>query len=735
MNYNEFLESKKKNIVESGFDCKPSNPNLFDFQRYLVKKALKKGRYAIFADTGLGKTIMQLSWSEEVCKYENKPVIIFAPLAVSGQTIAEGKKFGIEVEKYDNQKELKPIPYIVNYEQIDNVNKNDFIGITLDESSILKNHVGKYRNKFIEIYGDYKYKTAWTATPSPNDELEIGNHSEFLNVLSSQDMRSFYFTTNKSRNEGNKYRLKKHAIKDFYSWIGEWSTVLTNPSDIGFVNESSKYNLPQLNHIELPVKISMIAEKDTLFKETSVSATQFNKELNNTINERVEVIKKLVCDTKRDEAFLIWVHTNNEADAIKKAIPEAKEVRGSDKTEYKEKTLLGFANNEFRVLITKPKIAQYGLNFQYVKNPNMIFASLDFSFESTYQATRRMHRFGQTKDVNVYYVTLPTMANVVKTINEKEQKFINMRNGMIKLFNQNNKGKNMIQKKENTINTDWYNIVNTDCIEYLKTVENNSLDFSFFSPPFANMYVFSNSMKDMSNTNSYNEFLNHHEYLVPLLKDKIRKGRMVAIHMTQFTTLVGKDGYYSIVDFRGDLIRQFEKHGFILHGEVVIPKDPKPVAVRTKNHQLMYGTTKKNSLTVRAGLNDYILIFRNGKEIDNERPVKPNLAFETWTSWAWGVWGDIKESDTLSVKNARANNDEKHLTPTQLEPIRRLIKLYTNENETVFCPFAGIGSEGYVAIEQGRKFIGIELKESYFNEMKKNLDAAISLYRNQKRMF
>ena len=394
MEYLEFLESKIKRIKISGFEVSESslNKNLFDFQKYIVKKSLKNGKYAIFADCGLGKTIMQLEWANQVVKKTKKPVLILAPLAVSGQTIKEGIKFGIEIEKYKNQ--INKGIYITNYEQLDNIDCDIFSGIVLDESSILKNFTGKYKNLIIEKFKHTPYKLACTATPSPNDLNEIGNHSEFLDILDSQDMRSKWFV----RDEGmNNYRLKGHAKKDFYGWISSWATMICKPSDIGF--NSDGYSLPKLNQIEHEVKTEL-KNNGLLFNESAVNATNFNKELRETKEKRLKKVID-ICNESEGQ-ILIWVKQNEEGEWLRKNLENCKEVKGSDTNEYKEKTLLGFANNEFRILITKAKIAQFGMNFQNCNT--QIFPSIDFSFEAYYQQIRRSYRYGQKNEVNIHII-------------------------------------------------------------------------------------------------------------------------------------------------------------------------------------------------------------------------------------------------------------------------------------------------------------------------------------------
>jgi len=711
--YKEFLKSKQKTHIESGFDVpdKWLNPNLFDFQKFVVKRALKAGKYAIFEDCGLGKTLQQLVFAECAARKTKKPSLILAPLAVTGQTKQEGEKFGINLTNI----------HINNYEQIDNIDCNIYGCIVLDESSILKNYSGSYKQKIIAAFEKTPYKLACTATPSPNDELEIGNHAEFLNVMSSQDMRSMFFTTDKELIKGDKYRLKKYAEKDFYKWISTWAVMISKPSDLGFSDNG--YTLPELNYIEKKI-VTESRDNGLLFNSVSVSATNFNDELRATKEERLKETAKIV--NASNENFIIWIKQNEEGELLRELIPDAIEVKGSDTNEYKEEKLLGFANNKFRVLITKSKIAQFGLNYQNCHN--QIFPSLDFSFESLYQSIRRSHRFGQKQNVNIYLITTDTMQNVINSIEEKESKFIKMQDEMREAILINLKEEIKVNKGETFIG-DGYTLINGDCVEEVSKLQNNSIDYCFFSPPFGALYVFSNDPKDMSNVKNNDEFLQHFKYLVKDLYRVIKSGRLVSIHMMQSTTLLGRDGFYSIVDFRGDLIRLFQDCGFHFHAENMIRKDPKTAAIRTKNRQLMWGTTKKDSAIVRPGLADYILTFKKGGE--NLVPIQNNIPFDLWCKIAEPVWIDINEGDTLDYRAARDNDDERHITPTQLTPIEWCYLMWCNKCETVLSPFSGVASEGYVALKTGRKYIGIELKPSYYELSKKNLLSAIESNKQQ----
>ena len=277
MEYLEFLGQKRDVLIHSGFEIneKVLNDSMFPFQKWIVKRALKQGKFAVFADCGLGKTLMYLEWARLVSIQTKKPVLCLTPLAVTAQTILEGVKFGIECTELTN-KSPKIGVLITNYEQLHNIDCSVFSGVVLDESSILKNYSGATKQLILESFANTEFKLALTATPSPNDELEIGNHAEFLNICTSQDMRSIYFTTDKEIIKGNKYRLKNHSREIFYSWIASWAVMLSKPSDIGF--EDTGYNLPGLNFIEKELKTE-IRESEELFNSNSVSATTFNSEL------------------------------------------------------------------------------------------------------------------------------------------------------------------------------------------------------------------------------------------------------------------------------------------------------------------------------------------------------------------------------------------------------------------------------------------------------------------------
>lgn len=712
-NYLEFLKTKQKTHISSGFDIDDSmlNNNMFDFQKFIVKRALKAGKYAIFADCGLGKTLMQLEWANQVCKHTNGKVLILAPLAVVGQTIQEGLKFGIDMSNID----------VVNYEQLDNILVNQYSGIVLDESSILKNYEGATKKDIIENFKFTPYKLACTATPSPNDPMELGNHSEFLDVMTRNEMLSMYFIHDGG--ETAKWRLKGHATKLFYQFVGTWSIMLSKPIDIGY--EMNGYNLPHLNLLENQI-ITPKRQNGQLFNDAIISATNFNSELRLTKIERLDEVVGII-NSKPNENFIIWIKQNEEGELLKKLLPEAIEVKGSDTNEWKKEKLLGFANNEFRILITKTKIASFGMNYQNCNN--QIFASLDFSFEGLYQAIRRSYRFGQKNEVNIYLITTDTMSNVKQAIDYKQKQFLLMQEEMAKAVNLNLSGSIMSSKVFDIshINNEWYNIKRGDSVQLIQDLPDESIGLSVFSPPFAELYTYSNHIEDMGNSKDYNEFLTQFSFLIKELHRVMMQGRNVCVHCMDLPIQKGKEGYIGLRDFSGMILKAFEEAGFIYASRITIWKDPVVEMQRTKALGLLHKQIKKDSTMSRVGIPDYVMIFRKDGERSN--PVKnTELSVDLWQKYASPVWMDINYGNTLQgYRNGREENDEKHICPLQLDTIERLIHLYSNKGDTVFTPFMGIGSEVYQAVKMNRKGIGFELKESYYDLAKANLKSVVSL--------
>lgn len=717
MEYNEFLKSKVKAHIASGFDVSEDelNLHLFPFQKYIVKTALKKGRYAIFADCGLGKTLMQLEWAQQVWEHTGRPVLILAPLAVSGQTIQEGKKFGIDVEKYYDFPEATGI-VISNYEQLENIDCAHFGGIVLDESSILKNYEGSIKGQIIDKFKNTPYKLACTATPSPNDPMELGNHAEFLNVMGRSEMLSMYFVHDGG--ETAKWRLKGHSTDRFWQFVSSWAVMVSTPSDLGYDNKG--YCLPELNYIEHQI-VTDSRDNGLLFNDVAISATNFNSELRKTKEERLQKAAAIANGTT--DQVIIWIKQNEEGEYLKKLIPDAIEVKGSDTPEFKEKHLLGFANNEFRVLISKAKIAQFGLNYQNCHI--QVFPSLDFSFEALYQSIRRSYRFGQTKDVDIHIITTDTMQNVLQSIKNKQTQFEEMQTQMQRNMNtafeaEVNKS---LYEQGHQVKTDAYHIMRGDCVQRIKEIESESVGLSIFSPPFAELYTYSDHLEDMGNSKDYQEFLTAFDFLVKELLRVMQSGRNVVVHCMDLPIQKGKEGYIGLRDFSNMIRTAFEDAGFIYHSRVTIWKDPVVEMQRTKALGLLHKQVKKDAAMSRVGLPDYLLVFRKPGEHLN--PVRCNIPVDLWQKYASPVWFDIDYGRTLNGREGRSEKDEKHICPLQLDTIERAIHLWSNEGDTVFTPFMGIGSEVYQAVKMKRIGKGIELKESYYKIAVKNAKAAL----------
>ena len=724
MTYQQFLHNKQSELKLSGFNVeeKDLNRHLFPFQKYVVKKALQMGRYALFQDCGLGKTIQQLEWAHQIIRHTGGRVLILAPLAVSGQTINEGSKFGIEVKKWNQgQAAMYAVNHhsgiwITNYEQLEKIDADHFNGIILDESSILKNFDGKTKQLIIDKFKHIPYKLACTATPSPNDPMELGNHSEFLDVMSRNEMLAMYFVHDGGQTA--KWRLKGHAIKEFYRFISTWAIMINDPADIGYAMQG--FDLPKLNIVENLIKTPK-RNNGNLFNDVSVSATDFNKELRATKEQRMKAAALIANAT--DQNVIVWVKQNEEADELKKLIPDAVEVRGNEKAHIKEEKLLGFGRNEYRVLITKTKIAQFGLNYQNCHN--QIFASLDFSFEGLYQAIRRSYRFGQKQQVNVHLITTDTMANVKQSIDDKQYKFKIMQQEMSKQVNEQSQ-RNLTKLKGSEIEkNEWYELRRGDCVELIKELEDSSIGLSIFSPPFAELYTYSSHVEDMGNSKNYKQFMEGFRFLIHELYRVMKQGRNVCVHCMDLPIQKGKEGYIGLRDFSGMILESFQREGFIYASRITIWKDPVIEMQRTKALGLLHKQIKKDSTMSRVGIPDYVMVFR--KDGERNDPVKNiDLPVDLWQKYASPVWMDINYSNTLQGhRNGRDEKDEKHICPLQLDTIGRLIHLYSNEGDTVLSPFAGIGSEVFQAVKQGRKAIGFELKKSYYELSKKNCRSAV----------
>lgn len=433
MNYADFLASKHVTVEPAGFTVAPDDihPKLFPFQRDIVRWAIGLGRAAIFENVGLGKTFQQLEWARLVAAHTGKPVLILAPLGVTGQTVREGAKINIEVKRAFTQADVGDATIVItNYDRVHHFDPAAFGGVVLDESSILK-HYSKTFFKLAEMFADTPYRLCCTATPAPNDWVELGNHAMFLGVMHFKDMLARWFV-----GEGDiarSARLKQYARADFWRWLTSWAVCIANPADLGEQYAMPGFDLPGLYVYEhrLPAAQATIERAQAngrLFADTQPSATKFQKVKRESLEHRVEKTCEIFAEIPDDEPVIIWCDTDFEADALKEAFPDAIEVRGSQTVKRKEAGLMAFTDGERRVIISKPQLAGFGLNWQHCRN--MIFAGVSFSFERTYQALGRVHRYGQTQDVHAHMIYSEAEGNVMQLLKAKQDAFREMQDEM-----------------------------------------------------------------------------------------------------------------------------------------------------------------------------------------------------------------------------------------------------------------------------------------------------------------
>ena len=719
MNYESFIAAKAITDPATGLNViPPLNPMLFSFQRDMVRWALARGRAAIFADCGMGKTLMQLEWAQHI----PGEVLILAPLAVSAQTVREGEKFGVKVGYARSDEQIKERITITNYEMLPHFNVDRFTGVVLDESSILKSYDGKTRTAIVNGFSQTPFRLACTATPAPNDYMELGNHSQFLGVMSYTEMLSMFFVHDGG--ETQKWRLKGHAESEYWKWLCSWAVMIRKPSDLGY--EDGDFKLPEMIMHDVTVKIDE-PSNGWLFALQAETLQERIAARRDSIAERVAHCAAIANATTKP--FLVWCNLNSESDALLRAIPGAVEVKGSDSAESKEKNLLAFSRGELRVMVTKPSIAGHGLNWQHCAD--MAFVGLSDSYEQFYQAVRRCWRFGQKQSVNVHVICAETEGAVVQNIKRKEREALAMAANMVEHMQDLNKAALLgatkrikIDYVRNIKRGDGWALHLADCVDLANEQPDSSIDYSVYSPPFASLYTYSNSDRDMGNCANEKTFMESYRFIVNELFRMTKAGRLTSFHCMNMPTLKVRDGMIGLKDFRGELIRMHIEAGWIYHSEVCIWKDPVIAMQRTKALGLLYKQIKKDSCMSRMGIPDYVVTMRKpGENIERVTHTPDDLPVSEWQKIASPIWSDINPSDTLQFRSVREHNDERHICPLQLGVIRRCLRLWSNPGDLVFSPFAGIGSEGYVALQLGRKFLGAELKESYWRQACLNLDS------------
>lgn len=424
-NYERFLAKKAVMDPMTGLSDIPPLPGcLFPHQRDIVAWALRRGRAALFAGTGLGKSLMELAWAQAVTQSTGKDILHLAPLAVSNQMAREAEKFGIAARVVARQSDCGHGTNITNYQKLDHFDLSRFGGVILDESSILKSTDGKYRTALIESCHHIPFRLAATATPAPNDFMELGNHAEFLGVMKYTDMLSTFFTHDGGSTQN--WRLKGHAENEFWRWMASWAVMLRKPSDLGYANDG--YDLPPLHYHQHIVGVEYAPSIETGFLFPMQAATLGERiaARRDSIGERVA---RAIEVTPDDRPFVWWCNLNSESEALSKAIPDAVEVRGGESDDVKERKLIDFSEGRIRVLVTKPSICGFGMNWQHCADTG--FVGLNDSFEQFYQAIRRFWRFGQSKPVNCHIIAAETEGATVANIKRKEMDADRMAGAMV----------------------------------------------------------------------------------------------------------------------------------------------------------------------------------------------------------------------------------------------------------------------------------------------------------------
>ena len=734
--YRAFLASKREIATAVGFDAGVISDRLFPFQRDIVRWACARGRAAIFADCGLGKTPMQLEWARLVNEHTRRPVLILAPLAVSSQTQREGEKFAIGVTSCRIAADVRDGINVTNYEKLHHFDPAAFGAIVLDESSILKGFDGAMRKAITDFALSIHYRLACTATPAPNDLIELTNHAEFLDVMSGKEILALFF-----RQDGNTthaWRLKGHAREDFWRWMASWSVALRKPSDLGY--DDAAFTLPPLTVHEHSVAAKPATGE--LFATHATSLADVRAAQRGSLAERVAMCAAMV--NALSDPWIVWCNLNAEADALARAIPDSVNIQGSNSANEKELALLNFVSGNVRVLVSKPTICGFGMNFQHCAN--VAFVGLSYSYEQFYQAIRRCWRFGQANPVNAHIVIAENEGAVKATIQRKERQAMEMMAEIVQRMaglQLDGQKRDVMEYREDLTTGDGWTLRLGDVVKRLREIPDDTVGLTVTSPPFPGMYAYTNSPHDIGNVRSIGEAIEHLKFLIPELLRVTMPGRSCCLHLTQTLAFKGKDGYIGVKDFRGAMIREMEAAGWVYYGEVAIDKDPQVKAIRTKDRGLLFKTLATESAHMHMALADYLIQFR--KPGENPRPIRAGISEkynnadgwitqEEWIEWAAPVWyrqrpeypGGIRETDVLQVAPARGADDERHLCPLQLGVIERAVKLWSAPGDLVLDPFNGIGSTGFVALKLNRQYAGFELKESYWRVALKNLDRAVN---------
>lgn len=631
MSYNNFLKSKIVKAQSFGFSVKREFlPNiLLDHQKDISKWMLKGGRRACFASFGLGKTIMQLTIAQQVIKKTNKPFLIGLPLGVIGEFKRDNELLntGIEIRYItdtDTIDEIKPVIYLTNYERIrkGDIEASKFGGVSFDEASVLRNLNTETTNYVLEHFGKVPYRFVFTATPTPNNFIEILNYAQFLGVIDRGQALTQFFKRDPKK-AGN-LKLNETQKDEFWRWVATWAVFINKPSDLGY--DDTGYNLPKMHIHEIEVQhipdgpVKNKKGDIVLFKDNTKSLLDTSREKRDSIDLRVNKAFEIIEEKHPFSNVILWHHLEAERIAIEKKCSKdvvLKSVYGSQKNELKEKLLIDFSNGDYQILSTKPKIAGSGCNFQHHTNI-AVFVGIDYKFNDFIQAVHRIYRFKQDKEVHIYIIHTQNEREVLKELKAKWKRHIQLQTEMINLvrnygLNDNKMSSDIKRKlfnKERHLKIGDAEVWNQDCVKAMDYIEENSTGLIVTSIPFGDHYEYSDNYNDFGHNINNDKFFEQMDFLVPKLLKSLMPGRVCAVHVKDRIRYGYQKGlpFTTIDDFSGETVRAFTKHGFHLFGKITVPTDV--VQENNQTYRLTWGELVKDSTKMGCGLPEYILLFR-----------------------------------------------------------------------------------------------------------------------------
>lgn len=636
-NYTAFLESK---IVAAGtFGCEIDknllNPKLLPHQADIIHWSISGGRRAIFASFGLGKTVMQLEIAKQVIQITGKPFLICMPLGVVGEFRDDNDflETGFEIRYItdtDDVPDLDLAIYVTNYERVrkGDIDPEAFGGVSFDEASILRNLKTETTNYVLKHFGKVNYRFVATATPTPNDYIEILNYADYLGVIDRGHALTRFFQRDSTK--AGHLTLYPNKKEEFWKWVSTWAVFINKPSDLGY--DDTGYNLPKLNFHEVEIEnlpddvITNKEGKIVLFKDTTKSLVDTSREKSSTVDIRVQKAFDIVQENGPDENWILWHHLEAEREAIhnKFKTGKLKSVYGSQTNKEKEDLLIGFKHSEYQFLSTKPKIAGSGCNFQHACH-NMIFVGIDYKFNDFIQAIHRLYRFKQEFEVNVYGIFTNNEREVLKTLKEKWAKHIELQTEMINLVREYGLNsdkitadmKRQIFSKRRSATIGGATVYNDDTVVVHQEMETNSTGMILTSIPFGDHYEYSDNYNDFGHNYGNEQFFKQMDFLTPELLRTLKPGRIAAIHVKDRIRYSYQNGtpFTTIDDFSGDTVRHFKSHGFHLVGKITITTDV--VRENNQTYRLTWGEQRKDATKMGVGLPEYVLLFRKSPSENN----------------------------------------------------------------------------------------------------------------------